>query len=145
MKTTALALSAALLTLGAVPALAARGDHRRFDHRDDWRNLGVVHTSGSDDTLVLDRRAGRIDDLRLEATRGTVNVRSLVVTTADGRRFVLPVNQQLRPGNAQLVNVPGPAQRIASVELQYAGSRGGFWRRAFGRGAARADVMMFGR
>jgi hypothetical protein len=142
MKTVALALSAALLTLGAVPAQAAR-DHRRFDRRDDWRSLGVVHTSGNDDTLVLDRRAGRIDDLRIEATRGSVDIRSVVVTTADGRRYVLPVHQQLRPGQAQLVNVPGPAQRIASVELQYAGPRVGFWRRAF-RGS-RADVAMFGR
>ena len=141
MKTVALALSAALLTLGAVPAQAARG--HRFERRDDWRTLGVVHTSGSDDTLVLDRRAGRIDDLRIEATRGSVNVRSVVVTTADGRRYVLPVHQQLRPGNAQFVNVPGPAQRIASVELQYAGPRVGFWRRAFG--GSRADVAMFGR
>ena len=92
---------------------------------------------------MLDRRAGRIDDLRIEATRGTVNIRSLVVTTADGRRFVLPVQQQLRPGNAQLVSVPGPAQRIASVELQYAGPRVAFWRRAFGGG--RAEIAMFGR
>jgi hypothetical protein len=92
---------------------------------------------------VLDRRAGRIDDLRIEATRGSVNVRSVVVTTADGRRYVLPVHQQLRPGNAQFVNVPGPAQRIASVELQYTGPRVGFWRRAFG--GSRADVAMFGR
>ena len=142
MKIVALALSAALLTLGAVPAQAAR-DHRRFEQRDPWKSLGVVHTSGHEDTLVLDRRSGRIDDLRIEATRGTVNIRNVVVTTADGRRFVLPVQQQLRPGNAQLVSVPGPAQRIASVELQYAGPRVGFWRRAFG--GSRADIAMFGR
>ena len=86
---------------------------------------------------------GRIDDLRIEATRGTVHIRSIVVTTADGRRFVLPVQQRLRPGNAQLVSVPGPAQRIASVELQYAGPRVGFGRRAFG--GSRADIALFGR
>lgn len=163
MKTIALALSATLLTLGALPAEASDNNHRRYEQRQrherperherqdrhdrhdrhDWRNLGVVQTTGNDDTLVLDRWAGRIDDLRIEATRGTVNLRSVVLTTADGRRYVVPVHQRLRPGNAQLVDVPGPAQRIASVELQYAGQRGGFWRRAFW--GNRADVVMFGR
>ena len=142
MKTVTLALSAALLTLGAVPAQAARG-HRWYDQREDWRSLGALQTSGNDDTLVVDRRAGRIDDLRIEATRGTLNLRNVVVTTADGRRYVLPVNQQLRPGIAQFVDVPGPAQRIASIELQYSGPRVRFWRRAFA--GNRAAVAMFGR
>jgi hypothetical protein len=142
MKIAALTLSAALLTTGALPAQAARG-HRWHDRQDDWKTLGVLRTTGNDDTLVLDRRTGRIDDLRIEATRGVVNLRNLVVTTADGRRFIVPVHQQLRPGNAQFVDVPGPAQRIASVELQYAGNRGGFWRRAFFGG--QADVAMYGR
>jgi hypothetical protein len=144
MKIAALTLSAALLTLGALPAQAARGrwHDRQHERRDDWKTLGVLRATGADDTLVLDRRTGRIDDLRIEATRGVVNVRNLVVTTVDGRRFVLPVHQQLRPGNAQTLDLPGPAQRIASVELQYAGSRGGFWRRAF---FGNADIAMFGR
>jgi hypothetical protein len=142
MKIAALTLSAALLTLGAVPAEAARG-HRWSERQDAWKNLGVLRTTGNDDTLVLDRRAGRIDDLRIEATRGSVYLRKVVVSTADGRRFVLPVLLQVRPGNAQFVSVPGRGQRIASVELQYAGSRGGFWRRAF-RGS-QADIAMYGR
>lgn len=154
MKIAAITLSAALLTLGALPAEAARGHrwserherynrHDRHDRQEAWRNLGVLRATGNDDTLVLDRRTGRIDDLRIEATRGTVNLRSVVVTTTDGRRFDLPVHQQLRPGNAQFVRVPGPAQRIASVELEYAGQRGGFWRRAFG--GNRAEIAMYGR
>jgi hypothetical protein len=150
MKTVALALTAALMTLGALPAAAARAhrwnDHRndhRNNHRNDWRNLGALQTSGIDDTLVVDRRVGRIDDLRIEATRGLVNLRNVVLTTTDGRRYVVAVNQQLRQGNAQFVDVPGPAQRLASVELQYTGGRVGFWRRAFG--GNRADVVMFAR
>jgi hypothetical protein len=143
MKIAALTLSAALLTLGAVPAQAARGHNRWSERQDAWKTLGVLRTTGNDDTLVLDRRTGRIDDLRIEATRGTVNLRSVVVTTAGGQRFVLPVHQQVRPGNAQFVSVPGRGQRIASVELQYAGSRGGFWRRAFG--GSHADIAMYGR
>ena len=129
MKIAALTLSAALLTLGAVPAQAARGHNRWSERQDAWKTLGVLRTTGNDDTLLLDRRTGQIDDLRIEATRGTVNLRSVIVTMADGQRFVLPVHQQVRPGNAQFVSVPAAASASpassCSTPVRAAGSGAG--------------------
>ena len=73
MKIIAFTLSTALLALGAAPADAARG-YRYQDQRSEWKSLGVVQAGGRDDTLTVDRRAGRIDDLRIEATRGSVDI-----------------------------------------------------------------------
>ena len=142
MKVLAVTLSTALLALNTASAHAA-WNHPRYQERDAWTNLGVVQPAGRDDTITLDRRAGRIDDLRIEATRGTVLISEVVVTARDGRRYTLPVHQQLRPGNSQMLRLPGPAQRLASVELNYAAPRGGFWQRMFQRN--RAEIAVFGR
>jgi len=130
MKTIAFTLSTALLALGAAPAGAAWG-HRYPEQQSEWKNLGIVQADGRDDTLIVDRRAGRIDDLKIETTRGTVDITSVVVTARDGRQYVLPVHQRLRAGNSHFLRLPGPAQRIARIELNYATARGGWWRRAF--------------
>jgi hypothetical protein len=130
MKIIAFTLSAALLAFGAAPAEAARG-HRYHEQRSEWKSLGVLQPSGRDDTLILHRRAGRIDDLRIEATRGTVDIASVTVTARDGRRYVLPVNERLYAGRSHFLRLPGPAQRIASIELNYATTPGRWWRRAF--------------
>jgi hypothetical protein len=130
MKIIAFTLSTALLALSAAPAGAARG-HRYQEHRSEWKTLGVVHTVGRDDTLTVDRRAGRIDDLRIEVNRGSVDIMNVVVTARDGRRYALPVHQRLRAGSSHFLRLPGPAQRIASIELNYATPRAGWWRRVF--------------
>jgi hypothetical protein len=140
LKTIAFTLSTALLALGAAPAEAARG-HRYRDHGSEWKSLGVVQTGGREDTLAVDRRAGRIDDLRIEATRGSVDLTSVVVTARDGRRYALPVHQHLRAGSSHFLRLPGPAQRIASIELNYATPRGAWWRRAFARNRAELAVL----
>jgi hypothetical protein len=129
MKIIAFTVSTALLALGAAPAGAARG--YRNHERSDWRNLGVVHTVGRDDTLTVDRRAGRIDDLRIEVTRGSVAISDVVVTARDGRRYALPVHQRLHAGSSHFLRLPGPARRIASIELNYATPRARWWRRVF--------------
>ena len=128
MKIIAFTLSTALLALGAAPADAARGN-RYQEQRSEWKSLGVVQAGGRDDTLTVDRRAGRIDDLRIEATRGSVDISSVVVTARDGRRYALPVHQQLRAGSSHFLRLPGPAQRIASIELNYATPRRDGWMR----------------
>ncbi len=151
MKIIAFTVSTALLALGAAPADAARG--RRYqDQRAEWTNLGVVQADGRDDTIDVHRRAGRIDDLRIEATRGSVDISSVVVTARDGRRYTLPVHQHLRAGNSHFLRLPGPAQRVASIELNYASPReaprGRWWRRVFAgnRGpGTRAELAVLAR
>jgi hypothetical protein len=140
MKITALTLSTALLALGAAPAGATWGQRYR-EQRPEWMNLGVVHADGRHDTLVVDRRAGRIDDLKIEATRGMVDIATVVVTARDGRQYVLPVNQRLYAGRSQFLRVPGPAQRIASVELTYPTRRAGWWGRMFTRNRGELAVL----
>ena len=131
MKIIAFTLSTALLALGAAPAEAARG-HRYHEQRSEWKNLGVVQTFGRGDTLTVDRRAGRIDDLRIEVTRGSVDITSVVVTARDGRRYELPVHQRLSAGSSHFLRLPGRAQRIVSIELHYYDSpRYRWWRRPF--------------
>jgi hypothetical protein len=132
MKIIAFTLSAALLAVGAAPAEAARG-YRNREHRSEWKNLGFVHAVGRDDTLIVDRRAGRIDDLKIEVTRGSVDIWNVVVTARDGRRYAIPVNQRLYAGNSHFLRVPGRAERIVSIELNYAtpAPRNGWWRRVF--------------
>ena len=147
MKILAFTLTTALLvSAGVAPAFAAH-DQRRGDPRhqrderpgawqrgpqEPWQNVGVVQATGNDDIINLDRRLGRIDHLRIEATRGAVNLRDVVVTARDGRRYTLPVHQQLRAGEAHLLRLPATAQRVASVELNYAGPRRAVWPRVFG-------------
>jgi hypothetical protein len=141
MKIIAFTLSTALLALGAAPADAARGN-RYQEHRSEWKSLGVVQTGGRDDTLTVDRRAGRIDDLRIEATRGSVDIASVVVTARDGRRYILPVNEQLHAGRSHFLRLPGPARRIASIELNYATPRRDrWWRRVFAGNRGEVAVL----
>jgi hypothetical protein len=141
MKTIAFTLSTALLALGAAPAEArVRWQQQQ---RSEWRSLGVVQTVGRDDTLTVDRRAGRIDDLRIEVTRGNVDIANVVVTARDGRRFTLPVHQGLRAGGSHFLRLPGPAQRIASIELNYATPRARWWRRMFA--GNRGELVVFAR
>jgi hypothetical protein len=130
MKIIAFTLSTALLAVGAAPAEAARG-YRYHEQRSEWQNLGVVQTFGRGDTLTVDRRAGRIDDLKIEVTRGSVDITSVVVTARDGRRYALPVHQRLRAGNSHFLRLPGRAQRIVSIELHYDSPRSRWWRQAF--------------
>ena len=140
MKIIAFTLSTALLALGAAPAGAAQ---RRWyqEQRSEWKSLGVVQADGRDDTLIVDRRAGRIDNLKIETTRGSVDIASVVVTARDGQQYVLPVNQRLRAGSSQFLRLPGPAQRIARIELNYARSRAGWWRRAFAGNRGELTVL----
>ncbi len=150
MKTIAFTLSTALLALGAAPAGAEWGNrqqqqwgNRYQEQRSDWRSLGVVQADGRDDTLIVDRRAGRVDDLKIETTRGSVDITSVVVTARDGRQYVLPVHQRLRAGSSHFLRLPGNAQRISSIELNYASPRAGWWRRAFA--GNRGELVVFAR
>lgn len=148
MKIVAVAITATLIATAAVAAPAhAEHDSRRHGHRqyqpqNHWRNVAVVQATGPSGTVVLDRRAGRIDDLRLDVNRGVVNVRNVVVTFGDGSTYTAWVNQRLGAGNSHLVPIPGPARRVARVELVYGNNPRGFWPRMFGGGGSRGQIAV---
>jgi hypothetical protein len=142
----AAALSATLVAAAAAPAHADWND-RRVEQRQRWndryteRSLGTLPATGTSATLVLDRRVGGIDDLRIQVSRGYLNVHSVAVIFADGRRHVVPVNQQLGGAQSAVVHLPGRARHIDRIEVFYAPQRGGFFRRAFAPRAAQIDVF----
>jgi hypothetical protein len=150
MKTLlSLALSTALIAATGATALAApdqtarRGDrismHDRFEHRAPlaWDALGTRNLTGNRATFAVPRGAGRIDDLKLDVSRGVLDVRRVVVTFVDGSTYVATVGKRLTPGASHVVTIPGVARRIASVEVRGVASkvarRGSGW---IGRGDA---------
>jgi hypothetical protein len=136
--TIAAALSATLFAAAATPA-HADWDQRRGEQRHRWndrnveRNLGTLRATGTGATLVLDRRAGRIDDLRLQVSNGNLILRNVAVVFADGTRHVAPVNQQVGSAQSAYVHLPGRGRRIDRIEVYYdhTRQRGGFFRRVF--------------
>jgi hypothetical protein len=148
MKILATVLATLLFATSAAAAAPSYGprhgtrDHR-VEQRTSWKTLATVQAQGAKTAIRVDRRAGKIDDLRLEVSRGTVAVKSVIVTFANGKRYTAPVNRQLTAGKPYLVRIPGAAQWVSRVELIYATPRGVFAPHAFM--ARRAQITISAR
>jgi hypothetical protein len=104
MKTTRLAVLAAVLTVGvSVPALA------------DWDRIGTVDVSRGRDRDVRNFDfGGSVESLRLQADRSDINCRSVNATFGNGRtRNVFSGN--LRQGSMTNVDLPGRDRNITRL------------------------------
>jgi len=138
MKLLSLLLSTTLLTSTAAVASAAPNATPRkptIDHRFDvrverrvhrvrpaprtWERLSLLRTTGNRAKVEVGRKAGAIDDLRIQVSRGTVHLKKVLVVFADGSRYVAKIDLRLGAGDAQQIRIPGEARRIESVELRY--------------------------
>jgi len=85
-----------------------------------WTALATIDTTGKNDVITIKRTAHAVDALRLTVNRGRVKVKAAIVTFANGARLRVRLGEILTAGETKLINIPGPARKLARVELQYA-------------------------
>ena len=98
----------------------------------DWQRV-ARGTAGQDlkhDVLTPDTE-GPFKRLRLQ-TQGNVEFDRIVINFRNGQRHE-PNIRELHTGNPRVIDLPGEAKRVESIEL---------WYRAMGRGEP--DVVVFG-
>ena len=143
-------LFASLLTAGTALAqpvnpFTARqvyGNHYEPQHRfARWTSLGLILVGDrrDNDTLHVGRDDGRFSKLRLVVQRGSAFLTGARITFANGETMVVNLRGELRDGVA-MIDLPGRARAIRSIELHEAFVRRGGW---FPR-RQRALVEVFG-
>ena len=108
MKSVFLLLAGLLLTS---PALAG-----------PWTALDPVSlpASGSNASLPVGEKLGKIDNLRLQINGATVHLKGLVLVPVKGDPMPLKTPVQLKSGESSgLINIPGQAVVIDKLKLDY--------------------------
>jgi hypothetical protein len=125
-----LVLGTSSLALAAPPAFTpAVRDHRmppRFTQQ--WSYLASGQLVRGRDTIRIDSRGGKIDQLKLDLVGpGSLFVDKLVVTFGNGRSQTIEVDQWLSARNASaVVDLAGKDRKIASVTVVGRGQSSGF-------------------
>lgn len=93
--------------------------------RGQWERLASkkVNMLADRDVIELDRRDGRFNALRFNATRGSINIYRIRVTFGNGETQDLDVSKKLREGeDTGAIDLSGRARVIDRIEMLYASS-----------------------
>jgi hypothetical protein len=109
-----LGLLTILMLLPGFAAGAAKGD--------GWELLGrrEVDFKGDKDRIEVGRSEGRFRQLRFEVRGGSIELRDMVVTFGDGKKFSPNVRHHFdEKTTSRVIDLPGDRRVIKSVDFAY--------------------------
>jgi len=129
-------LGLGFLTMLMMLPVAATGAEK---HGGDWELLGrrEVDFKGDRDTIEVGRSEGKFRQLRFTVTGGSIEMRDMVVTFGDGKKFSPNLSAHFdEKTSSRVIDLPGDRRVIKSVDFVYRSTR---------RRDGKATVSLYGR
>lgn len=124
-----------LLLIFALPATVIAAEKRGGD----WELLGrrEVDFKGDRDRIEVGRSEGKFRQLRFTVTGGSIEMRDMVVTFGDGKKFSPNLSAHFdEKSSSRVIDLPGDRRVIKSVDFVYRSTR---------RRDGKATVSLYGR
>lgn len=112
-------LGLGFLTMLMVLPVAATGAEKRDN---GWELLGrrEVDFKGDRDRIDVGRSEGKFRQLRFTVKGGSIEIRDMVVTFGDGKKFSPNVRHHFdEKSSSRVIDLPGDRRVIKSVEFVY--------------------------
>jgi hypothetical protein len=87
--------------------------HWSRDFRGRWMALGQASTQGQ--RQFTPGRTGRLNRLRIEATRGAPAIQSMTIEFADGSTQAVNLDMRLERGSGEVIDLNGRNRRVHRV------------------------------